>query len=324
MHKIPDIFQYNRQKIFLIEQKLSEKIAGFMKSWVFFRVSALVIAVSSSIFSSPVSEKWFLEQADLQALRMENQVILDARDEGQRKKRPLANAIPVQWEIFSENSDTKKGLLKSKLEILEILSKLKIQKTSEVLVIGDPSSGWGEDARIVYTLRSVGVLKSYLIDGGANSFFQFLSNQKQKPSGKKSVSLFQKTSEDLTVALSELKKDKISKDLFIVDSRDTIEYRGVPIYGEERGGHIPNAASIPFKQFLGKDGKILPKEKVLNLLKTKGWKEGQTVVSYCTGGVRSSFTTAVLRNYGISAKNYSGSMWEYSSQNAEEFPLEKF
>ncbi|MBI39123.1 MAG: hypothetical protein CMF59_05960 [Leptospiraceae bacterium] len=44
-------------------------------------------------------------------------------------------------------------------------------------------------------------------------------------------------------------------------------------------------------------------------------------ITYCTGGVRSAFVTAVLRHYGLQARNYPGSMWEWSAQPKVEFPL---
>ncbi|HBS04845.1 MAG TPA: hypothetical protein DEA96_07775 [Leptospiraceae bacterium] len=45
-------------------------------------------------------------------------------------------------------------------------------------------------------------------------------------------------------------------------------------------------------------------------------------ITYCTGGVRSAFVTAVLQHYGFKARNYPGSMWEWSAQPDADYPLE--
>ncbi len=52
-------------------------------------------------------------------------------------------------------------------------------------------------------------------------------------------------------------------------------------------------------------------------------KEDDEVVSYCTGGVRAAFVTVLLNDAGIAARNYAGSMWEWSAAPADGYPLDK-
>jgi thiosulfate/3-mercaptopyruvate sulfurtransferase len=52
-------------------------------------------------------------------------------------------------------------------------------------------------------------------------------------------------------------------------------------------------------------------------------KEDDEVVSYCTGGVRAAFVTVLPNDIGIAAKNYAGSMWEWSAPPSDQYPLSK-
>jgi thiosulfate/3-mercaptopyruvate sulfurtransferase len=45
------------------------------------------------------------------------------------------------------------------------------------------------------------------------------------------------------------------------------------------------------------------------------------VIAYCTGGARSALLSELLRAEGIDARNYDGSMWEWSADAAR--PLVK-
>ena len=69
---------------------------------------------------------------------------------------------------------------------------------------------------------------------------------------------------------------------------------------------------------------LLSQDKILDILANKGITQGQTIITYCTGGVRSAWSSAVLVDLGFQVKNYSGSMWEWSASNADIYPLDKF
>jgi thiosulfate/3-mercaptopyruvate sulfurtransferase len=75
---------------------------------------------------------------------------------------------------------------------------------------------------------------------------------------------------------------------------------------------------------MGPDGKLLPEAKLWKVLKSRGVTPDKQVVAYCTGGVRSAWLVAVLAELGYqNVANYAGSMWEWSAQSADEYPLDK-
>ena len=67
----------------------------------------------------------------------------------------------------------------------------------------------------------------------------------------------------------------------------------------------------------------MPKAKLRALLKGRGIVPDQKVVAYCTGGIRSAWVVVVLAHLGYGrVANYAGSMWEWSAEPAEAYPLE--
>lgn len=76
-----------------------------------------------------------------------------------------------------------------------------------------------------------------------------------------------------------------------------------------------------FKDLVGADSKIVEGDALKARLAAPGVGENTEVVSYCTGGIRSGFVTAVLNSAGIKARNYAGSMWEWSAQDDAAYPL---
>ena len=97
--------------------------------------------------------------------------------------------------------------------------------------------------------------------------------------------------------------------------REQREYAGETPYGESRGGHVPGAKHLFYRALLKSDGKVLPGDQIKRKLSEIGVREDDEVVSYCTGGVRAAFVTVLLNDAGIAARNYAGSMWEWSASN---------
>lgn len=110
--------------------------------------------------------------------------------------------------------------------------------------------------------------------------------------------------------------------LILIDSRSLEEFAGATLYGEQRGGHIPGAISLHFKDLIDEKGFLLPSELILNKFNQLNFKQDTPIVTYCTGGIRSAFVVAVLVNLGFTnVKNYAGSMWEWSALPSSSYPL---
>ena len=255
----------------------------------------------------------------LQAIDLSNQggIWIDARGSEILGSFLNKDIIRISWEEFSSDLPSMGGNLKHRDSILQILRDKKIDIQKPLLIMGGANKGWGEEGRIIWMLRSIGIQNSFLVDGGIESVRKAILNLK-KPERKELISEGNESNQIDSVTSLELVSLKGSNNYILIDTREKREYDGETPYGEMRGGHIPNAKWLYYKEFLDSDGFVLSKEEIEKKLSLIGYQNNQTIISYCSGGVRSAFVTAILRSYGFQAKNYPGSMWEYTSLRSED------
>ena len=250
-------------------------------------------------------------------------LVLDARGKDVKSKQGLTPyAVPVTWQDLSQPDAPLKGqLLESDAQLTQKLQALGVSKNQVVVVLGDPANGWGEDGRLTWTLRSLGHSKAVMVDGGLPALLQL---------GKPAIQPA-KVPGDFVVARNhqfDIRKEELKERLgktstLIVDVREAHEFAGQTPYGESRGGHLPGAKHLWFKALIGQDGKLLPRPEIEKILASLGVTKDREVVSYCTAGIRSGWFTVLLTDLGYTAKNYTGSIWEWSAAPAEQYPLLK-
>lgn len=307
-----------------------------MKTKLLISILSFLILWNNSIFA----ESWFLnpialkqDASELQYNFNSDTIVLNTGKENKHLYKLLpTNPIPLGWEFFSQTNDPFRGNLLEKSMITKKLSSLGITQSSKILVIGDSIDGWGEEGRIVWMLRSHGYKYSYILDGGwkalelldKNSLPKSNSISSHKPSGdsKKGNKNGHLPFTEYTANTTEVKNSLSDKKTVFLDTREEREYLGAVPYGEIRGGHLPGARHIHFKEFMDKNGFLLPAEQIERILRAKGITKDKKIISYCTGGVRSAWVTSVLVSLGYEAKNYPGSMWEWSGYPSESHPLE--
>lgn len=274
-----------------------------------------------------LNNQWIISPTQAHKLIEQGATILDARGCKILNPQRLSNATCISWQEFSQSQSPLKGKLLTNDKVLtEKLQSLGIFNHKPVVVFGDTLNGWGEDGRIVWMLRSLGHQKAFLVDGGFAALVKagfptnnFVQKNNSLPRGDFIVN----RNKNWQINQKELKANLENTNLVIIDTRESREYAGKTPYGEQRGGHIPGAIHIYFKSWLDDNGMLLSREKIVDILTEKGITKDQIIVAYCTGGVRSGWSTAVLTDLGFQVKNYSGSMWEWSAGDANIYPLEK-
>ncbi|MEB3306512.1 MAG: rhodanese-like domain-containing protein [Cyanobacteriota bacterium] len=291
----------------------------------FLALAALVGVIAAAPFGTAIpaaaeTPKWVIPVAEAKALISGGAVVLDVRGQALKDETPLANAVSVEWPYFTKDDKAQKGqLLDDDAELTKRIQALGVSADVPVVVVADAVKGWGEDGRIVWTLRTLGHTQAFFVDGGIAALI------KDGDPGIKAVA-GNGTFEVKRVADFEVKKEDLrqllgSTNVVILDTREPREYAGETPYGESRGGHVPGAKHVFYKDFLDANGDVLPPDQIRAKLAALGASPDAEVISYCTGGIRSGFVTAVLNNAGIKAKNYAGSMWDWSSADATEYPL---
>jgi len=246
-----------------------------------------------------------------------NVIVLDARSQEEYDKGHLPNAVRATWQEWS-NVDVKQdsgewGHIKSYDELSKIFGALGIDGTKPVVVYTDTQAGWGEEGRQLWTFRVFGLTNTYILNGGINAWKAAggevttdatVITPVTGPTATPNESLLVET--DYLAA----NVDKVN----ILDTREDAEYAGTKNYGEKTNGRIPNSKHIWFKDFYNADGTLLTPAQIRARVEALGYTTDEEVVLYCTGGIRSGFTTIILqaagytkaRNYNVSFSGWAG------------------
>lgn len=278
-------------------------------------------ATEVSQLPNPWQTRWIVDAAEAKQLIDQGATLLDTRKLALTR---LQGAIHVDWKQFSpEEAITRGRLLEENTLLTQKLQSLGISRQTPVVVYADPPSGWGEDGRLVWMLRTLGHSQVVMVDGGfealvaANVPVQRSRNNAVVP-GDFVVS---RTS-TWEIQRDELRAELGQENVVVVDTREPREFAGKTPYGEQRGGHVPGAINLYFKQLLGENGKLLSAQEIRAQLEDAGISPHTRVVVYCTGGIRSGWLASVLVTLGYQVRNYAGSMWEWSAGPADSYPLE--
>ncbi|OGU17497.1 MAG: hypothetical protein A2076_00610 [Geobacteraceae bacterium GWC2_53_11] len=256
-------------------------------------------------------------------------VIIDARSAAAYNAGHIPGAINCIWQTFATVAtgapgDANWGVLKTPAEIGTALGNLGITASSEVIVYADAPSGWGEDGRIVWMLRMAGVTNSKMLNGGRQGWTAAGYALTTDASPAPVTATFPLASLDTSYVadLSWIRANMNSSSVKIVDARAPEEYAGAIKYGEKRGGHIPGAVSLPFNLSLytndtANPGIIKSQEEIEALMTAAGIAKTDTIICYCTKGIRSGLMTMVLRMAGYSkAVNYDASFYEWAGDSS--------
>ena len=108
-------------------------------------------------------------------------------------------------------------------------------------------------------------------------------------------------------------RDVLAGDTLLLDARAPERYRGETEPIDPRAGHIPGAASAPWTQNLGPDGRFLQPEQLRNRYAVLG-ADDRPVVAYCGSSLTATHDLLALELAGIDGgRLYEGSWSHWSS-----------
>ena len=282
---------------------------------------------ADSGYSNPdvlVSTDWVAEHLDDPQLRIvesDEDVLL--YDTGH-----IPGAIKVDWHL-DLNDQVNRDYVDGQA-FADLCSRNGISRDSTVVFYGDNFNWWAAYALWVFKL--FGHPDVRLLNGGRMKWIQEgreLSTDvaKAEPTDYPVVER-----DDAPIrAFRDDVLQHIGKGGKLVDVRSPGEYSGellhMPDYPQEgalRGGHIPGAASKPWKQAANDDGTFKDADALRKIYADElGLSPDDDVVVYCRIGERSSHTWFVLQNLlGYpTVRNYDGSWTEWG--NLVKAPIEK-
>lgn len=262
-----------------------------------------------------VSVDWLKEN-----LHNEDLLILDARGEEEYLKGHIPGAIPVTWQQFSKMEgapgDEDWGVVLDAAELSEAFSSIGVSTDKTIVVYGNPNA-WGEDGRIIWMLQLAGV-NGKMLNGGWPSWEK--AGEVTKEVTQAIPSSFSVSELDYSLFASTEWLSENHDNLVVIDTRTEKEFNGATDFGEARGGHIPGSINLPFKELYNNDSTIKSQSDIEAIMNELGISKDDTIVTYCTAGIRSAHMTLILRMAGYeNVKNYDASIYEWA--NKDTLPL---
>ncbi|HEY7425094.1 MAG TPA: rhodanese-like domain-containing protein [Gemmataceae bacterium] len=157
----------------------------------------------------------------------------------------------------------------------EKVGQLGLSHDSQVIVYG---SALTDTARIWWTLKYLGLQNVALLDGG-----WALWSKERRPSETSSPVVEARKFEpkfqaDRLEEIDSMKKAVRSGAVTVVDTRSRDEFTGQEVRGK-RGGHIPGAKHLEWKELLAEDGRLKSPEQLRALFRRRGIEPEQTAVT---------------------------------------------
>ncbi len=125
---------------------------------------------------------------------------------------------------------------------------------------------------------------------------------------------------DVIAKLDEVKASVKQPGVEIIDARNAEYYTGQTQPGDQRRGHIPGAANIPFTTVIDESGKLKSPEALAELFRAAGMKPGDRIIAYCHIGQQATAVYFAARYLGYNVKLFDGSWEEWSAH--KELPAE--
>jgi thiosulfate/3-mercaptopyruvate sulfurtransferase len=240
--------------------------------------------------------------------------VLDARSAGDYRGGHVPGAIRIDWKDFRDGWG-RTGKLPADLGgLARRLAALGVDAGRPVVVYGNARKGWGEEGRIVWMLAYLGHRQVSLLDGGWDAWLaarQPVSIAEEHPLAGRFTA---QPVAGLRATAEEVEEARHGAGV-LLDVRSDAEWKGATPYFEARGGHIPGAVHVEWKELLDQNGRLDPGARAR--LHAVGVEPSGRVITYCTGGVRSAEAWVILRALGFAdVRNYDGSWFEWSAEKS--------
>ena len=269
-----------------------------------------------------VSTDWVAAHADDPKVRL---VEVDV-DTTAYEKGHIKNAIAWNW--TSQLQDNVRRDLLGQKQFEELCRNSGISNDTTVVLYGDNNNWFA--AYALWQAKYFGHKDARLMNGGRKKW-----ELEHKPIvtevPKFPATNYKASSPDESLrARRELIFEVLQKrNRYLVDVRSPDEFTGKVIAPPgmtetaQRGGHIPDAANIPWAKAANEDGTFKSYDELVKLYEGQGVRPDREVVAYCRIGERSSHSWFVLKYLlGFDkVRNYDGSWTEWG--NLVDAPIEK-
>ena len=231
-------------------------------------------------------------------------VILDARPATEYLLSHLQGSYSVQWQDFSQVKAPFQGLLDPDLFYhARRLARYGITPQSQVVVVGNGLRGKGEEGRVAWTLKVLGI--SNVRISSLSQFSIPFSTQEPPPPANAAIWKPELQNDWLVEKAEFFEKLKPPRQVVLIDVRPEDEFLEKRPSALGKKIRDLGAINIPWTEFLDEKGE--PNSPIQGRLKAIGIDSEKEILVIDNEGVRSGLATFVLRELGFSrARNFAG------------------
>lgn len=235
-------------------------------------------------------------------------LILDVRPAFEFNLSYVPGAVNVRWEDFSQSNPNSRGLLQSDLFALaRRLSLIGLDPDTKVVVLGKGDQGTGEEGRVAWTLKVLGVVDVYTL---LHTSYRQMNVTKDVPPPENKPYWKPQIQDGLTVSLKDFREQagKENSELVILDVRSAAEFS---LQNLSQNKHIKALVlNLDWSEFF--DEKGLPDKKVEQKLDGLKISKNTKIFILSNHGVRSGAVTYALQFLGYKkVSNFAGGYEQY-------------
>lgn len=253
-------------------------------------------------------------QQTLPLLKNKPFLLVDLSDASSYQAHHIPGAIHIDYHQLTSDFPNTAGELGPNAPLTKLLQQLGLSETTHIIAYDNGDNA--RACRLLWTLDLIGHKHYSLLNGGLTAWLDDghpLTDQATVIKANRTVFKFCETAPwvNLLYLLTHLDNKKLQ----LVDARTPEEYAGKDVRGT-RGGHIPNAINLDYRQLISSEQnqRFKPAKELRAIVKTAGLKAKQETICYCHTHRRSALVYIALKSIGFEQlKAYPGSFSEWGN-----------